>query len=181
MAKKKKPEHYIDNDEFLAAMVDFKKAVAEAEKTGTERPMVSNYIGECFLKLATHRAQQRNFRDYTFIGGMIMDGVENCLRYIDNFDPDISGNPFSYFTQIIYYSFLRRIAKEKKSLYIKLKATERANIFSETSDFNPHDVTTYNASDVALNEWAQRFVEDFETNVRKKKLEQKRKAKKKVK
>jgi DNA-directed RNA polymerase specialized sigma24 family protein len=62
-----------------------------------------------------------NFINYSYREEMISDGIENCLQYIDNFDPTKSNNPFAYFTQIIYYAFLRRIAKEKKQSYIKGK------------------------------------------------------------
>ncbi len=56
---------------------------------------------------------------------MICDGIENCVQYIHNFDPEKSKNPFAYFTQIIQYAFLRRIQKEKKQLEIKTKIIER--------------------------------------------------------
>ena len=52
---------------------------------------------------------------------MISDGIENCLQYMDNFDPEKSKNPFAYFTQIIYYAFIRRIQKEKKQQQVKQK------------------------------------------------------------
>jgi DNA-directed RNA polymerase specialized sigma24 family protein len=56
---------------------------------------------------------------------MISDGIENCVQYIHNFNPERSQNPFAYFTQIIHYAFLRRIQKEKKQLEIKNKIIER--------------------------------------------------------
>jgi hypothetical protein len=113
--------HYVNNADFLAAIVEMKKKVKEAEEKGLPKPQVSNYIGECILKIATHLSYKPNFINYSYRDDMILDGVENCIQYIDNFNPDKSNNPFAYFTQIIYYAFLRRIAKEKKQTYIKGK------------------------------------------------------------
>ena len=97
-----------------------------AKEAGNPRPRVTNYIGSCFLKIATHLSYKPNFVNYMFREDMICDGIENCLQYIDNFDPEKSKNPFAYFTQIIYYAFLRRIQKEKKQLEIKGKILERS-------------------------------------------------------
>lgn len=113
--------HYVNNKDFLAAIIEMKQKVKEAEEQGLPKPIVSNYIGECILKIATHLSYKPNFINYSYRDDMILDGVENCIQYIDNFNPDKSSNPFAYFTQIIYYAFLRRIAKEKKQSYIKGK------------------------------------------------------------
>jgi hypothetical protein len=111
--------HYVNNADFLAAIVVYREQVAHAKEHGLEKPMISNYIGECILKIGTHLSYKPNFINYSYREDMILDGVENCIQYIDNFDPAKSNNPFAYFTQIIYYAFLRRIAKEKKQSYIK--------------------------------------------------------------
>jgi hypothetical protein len=113
--------HYVNNSDFLKALVEYRAKVQEAKDNGSPKPQVSNYIGECILKIATHLSYKPNFINYSYREDMILDGVENCIQYIDNFNPDKSNNPFSYFTQIIYYAFLRRIAKEKKQSYIKGK------------------------------------------------------------
>lgn len=128
MAKSKaKPEHYVNNKEFLAAMVEFRKTVNEAEKLGKDKPRVPNYVGECFLKIANHLSYRPNFINYTYRDDMISDGIENCLQYLHNFNPDKSNNPFAYFTQIIYYAFIRRIQKEKKQTTIKQKMIAEGN------------------------------------------------------
>ena len=123
MTKKTKTqkEHYVNNKEFLAAMVEFKKARQHAEKNKLDKPPVTDYIGSCFLKIANHLSYRPNFINYTFRDDMISDGIENCLQYLDNFNPEKSNNPFAYFTQIIYYAFIRRIQKEKKQVTIKQK------------------------------------------------------------
>jgi len=125
MAAKK--EHYVNNKEFLAAMVEYKKSVNEAKKAGKDKPPVTDYIGSCFLKIANHLSYRPNFINYTFRDDMISDGIENCLQYLDNFNPETSSNPFAYFTQIIYYAFVRRIQKEKKQITIKQRMIAEAN------------------------------------------------------
>ena len=118
---KKKSEHYVNNKEFLAAMVEYKKTVDKAQKAGKKNPRVPDYVGECFLKIANHLSYRPNFINYTFRDDMISDGIENCLQYMRNFNPEKSNNPFAYFTQIIYYAFIRRIQKEKKQQDVKAK------------------------------------------------------------
>lgn len=122
---KKKTENYVNNKEFLEAITVYRKKALEAKEKGLPKPRVPNYIGECFLKIATHLSYKPNFVNYMFRDEMISDGIENCLQYIHNFDPEKSNNPFAYFTQVIYFAFLRRIAKEKKQLEIKTKILER--------------------------------------------------------
>ena len=121
---KAKGAHYVDNKEFLKAMVEFKGECKTAEENDQVQPAISNYIGECFLKIATHLSYRPNFINYTYRDEMISDGIENCLQYVANFNPEKSNNPFAYFTQIIYYAFLRRIAKEKKQTHVKNKMIE---------------------------------------------------------
>ena len=122
---RKKTEHYVNNKEFLEALIVYRTKVQEAKDQGLPKPRITNYIGECFLKIATHLSYKPNFVNYMFREDMISDGIENCVQYIHNFDPEKSKNPFAYFTQIIHYAFLRRIQKEKKQLDIKTKIIER--------------------------------------------------------
>ena len=121
MKKAKEKPHYVDNKKFLEAMIEYRDKCVKAEKQKKKKPEVTNYIGECFLKIANHLSYRPNFINYTFRDDMISDGIENCLQYMDNFNPDKSNNPFAYFTQIIYYAFIRRIQKEKKQIQIKSK------------------------------------------------------------
>jgi hypothetical protein len=122
---KKKPEHYVNNKELLEALIVYRTKLLDAKEKGLPKPRISNYLGECFLKIATHLSYKPNFVNYMFRDDMISDGIENCIQYIHNFDPEKSKNPFAYFTQIIHYAFLRRIQKEKKQLEIKTKIIER--------------------------------------------------------
>lgn len=122
---KNKEKHYVNNKDFCEALKQYRDACFEAEAEGDPRPPVPNYIGECFLKIANGLSYKPNFINYTYRDEMIGDGIENCLQYISNFDPDKSNNPFSYFTQIIYYAFIRRIQKEKKQTHVKHKLIEK--------------------------------------------------------
>lgn len=126
MAKRtKNSEHYVNNKEFLHALTEFKQSVQKAKLEEGTRPRIPRYIGECFLKIATHLSYKPNFVNYMFREDMVSDGIENCVQYIDNFDTN-RGNPFAYFTQIIWYAFLRRIEREKRQLDIKTKILEQS-------------------------------------------------------
>ena len=134
----KKKIHYVDNKKFLAAIIERKEQIKEAEGVGESKPQISNYLGECILKISNHLSYRPNFINYTYKEEMISDGIENSLQYIDNFDPEKSKNPFAYFTQIIYYAFIRRIAKEKKQQKIKERILLRSNI-QDMIIVQPHD------------------------------------------
>ena len=136
-----KAKHYVNNKEFLQAIIDWKEKVKDAESAGEEQPPVTDYIGECFMKIAQHLSFRPNFINYSYKEEMIGDGIENCLQYVNNFNPEKSKNPFSYFTQIIYYAFIRRIQKEKKQSHTKHKIIEKSMM--PTFDQNPLDDTNY--------------------------------------
>jgi DNA-directed RNA polymerase specialized sigma subunit len=173
MAKKKR--HYVNNKDFLDAMVLFRDKVIEASKKGKSRPRVPHYIGECLMKIAVNLSHKPNFSGYTYKEDMISDGIENCLQYIDNFDPEKSKNPFAYFTQIIYYAFLRRIAKEKKVLYTKLKYSEESYILNTNKSTQEGDDTEYTPPGKVSewsNEYVDNFIEQFEETKRKKRITQ---------
>ena len=145
----KKTIHYVNNKEFLQAIVERKTLIKEAESVGEPQHQISNYLGECILKIANHLSYRPNFINYTYREEMISDGIENCLQYIDRFDPAKSSNPFAYFTQIIYYAFVRRITKEKKQQMIKEKLLKESNIESRIA-VQAHD---------SESDYQQQFVE----------------------
>jgi len=142
MAKRKRSEHYVNNKEFLAALIRYREDIEIAEIRGNPRPVIPRYIGECFLKIATHLSFKPNFVNYMFKEDMISDGIENCVQYIRNFNPEKSQNPFAYFTQIIHYAFLRRIQKEKKQLEIKNKILEKTG-YDQVFDKDGSDDSNY--------------------------------------
>ena len=142
--------HYIDNKVFFSEMCKWKDLIKEADDLGEPRPPITTYIGECFMKIAEHLSFKTNFANYPYKEEMIGDAIENCIMYAHNFDASKSKNPFSYFTQITYYAFLRRIEKEKKQSYIKFKLLEsqddviiqkwyRENYFEKKDDMNIKD------------------------------------------
>ena len=159
MSTQRKPRMYVNNVDFLKALIDYK----ELCKINPEAP-IPNYIGECWLKIAEGLSHKPNFVSYTYRDEMISDGIENCLLYFNNFDPEISKNPFAYFTQIIYYAFLRRIERENDKLYVKYKSTEMMGILGD-HDFEGTD----NGKPFELYENISEFIEKYE----KKKLNKK--------
>lgn len=140
MATRKRSEHYINNKEFLENIIKYKNFLSQAQEEGkTKRDLlaesrefrkVHEYLGSCFKKIGDHLSHKPNFVNYMFKEDMISDGIENCVTYIKNFDPEKSKNPFAYFTQIIHFAFLRKIQKEKKQLEIKSRIIEKSG-FSE--------------------------------------------------
>ncbi len=118
--------HYVNNKQFSQSVVDYVTSVVEARKVEKDEPVITEYIGTCFLKIAEGLSHKPNFVGYTYREEMVMDAVENCIKAIMNYDIKKATrtglpNAFAYFTQITYYAFLRRIAKEKKQQEIKEK------------------------------------------------------------
>jgi hypothetical protein len=142
MKNKEEKKHYIDNKRFLQALTEHRTNVQRAKAEGLEKPQVSDYIGDCFIKIANHLAFKNNFINYSFREDMILDAIENCLIYMDNFDPQKSSNPFAYFTQITYYAFVRRIQKEKRHMQTKYRYIESLDL-SEILEHQDLDDTQY--------------------------------------
>ena len=143
MAKRKRSEHYVNNKEFLAALIRYQEDIEIARLQDKPKPVIPRYIGECFLKIANHLSFKPNFVNYMFKEDMISDGIENCVQYIHNFNPEKSRNPFAYFTQIIHYAFLRRIQREKRQLEIKNKILEKSGYSEVFDDSNKIDGDNY--------------------------------------
>lgn len=173
MAKAEK--HYVNNKDFLTAIVKYKAEVAAAEKKKQTKPPIPDYIGECFLKIATRLSYKPNFANYSYRDEMVSDGVENCLQYMLNFNTDKSDNPFGYFTQIISYAFLRRIDREKKQQYIRCKVAERANIQRTDYTQQSGDVRRRNIDQPMMDyENIQDFITTYESKQDKKKYQRKK-------
>jgi len=125
--------HYVNNADFSQAVVDYVSKINEAKANNEQLPVVPDYIAQCFLRIAEGLSHKSNFIRYTYREEMVMDAVENCLKAIENYDISAATrtgkpNAFAYFTQITWYAFLRRIAKEKKQQDIKLKYLTRSGI-----------------------------------------------------
>lgn len=163
-----KRRNYVNNPEFLEAIVKYKKLCQEAEDSGDDPPRVPNYIGECLYQIATRLATKPNFSGYTYKDEMISDGLENAIQALGNFNPEKSQNPFAYFTQIIWYAFLRRIDKEKKQLYIKHKVTESSVIHGTAVDKESGDAGDAMYIDLN-NDYMNDFVSTYEKRMESKK------------
>lgn len=155
--------HYINNKDFLKEMTAYRTAIRKAKRLGQPKPQIPRYVAECFMKIAENLSHKPNFISYTFRDEMIADAIENCVMYVDNFDPSKSSNPFAYFTQIVYYAFLRRIQKEKKQLYIKYKSTQTAGILDEF-ELNENEDGTFRQFELYDN--ISEFIDNWE-NARK--------------
>lgn len=132
MNKQEKP-HYVNNAQFSQAVVDYVTEANAAKEKGSKKPIVPDYVARCFLRIAEGLSHKANFVRYTYREEMVMDAVENCLKAINNYDIEAATrtgkpNAFAYFTQITWYAFLRRIAKEKKQQEIKMKYIANSGI-----------------------------------------------------
>ena len=172
----RKKQHYVDNEKFLVVMSDYREEYLQAKDNDTELPLIPDYAGECFLKIAERLSHRPNFINYAFREEMVSDGIENCVMYASNFNPEKSTNPFAYFTQIIYFAFLRRIEKEKKQLYIKYKTMEEYSSLEDHVDMgemgqSESQAVSSGASPLTVDKRAsiQEFIFAFEEKKRKKK------------
>jgi hypothetical protein len=160
--------HYINNKDFLQEMIKYRTAIRKAKRLGQPKPQIPTYVAKCFMMIAENLSHKPNFLSYTFRDEMVADAIENCVMYVDNFDPSKSSNPFAYFTQITYYAFLRRIQKEKKQLYVKYKSTETAGILDEF-ELNENEDGTFRQFELYEN--ISEFISNYE-NARKAKKAQ---------
>lgn len=119
--KRKSSNNYVDNTRFFEEILKYKKEVRKAKRLGLEEPRIPEYVGECIFKIAERLATKPCFINYSYKDEMISDGIENSILYFHDYDPKIGQNPFAYFTQVIYFAFLRRIKKEEKNRYIIYK------------------------------------------------------------
>ncbi len=181
---KRQNAHYVNNADFSLAVVEYVKKAEAAKSKKIEVPKVTNYIASCFLKIAEGLSHKANFIRYTYREEMVMDAVENCLKAISNYNLEAATrtgkpNAFAYFTQITWFAFLRRIAKEKKQQDIKLKYLTQSgveNFISENE--NADNTASYVASsfvDVLKNRIDKIKVKDEKIKTITKQIKKKRK------
>jgi len=166
----KKKKEYINNSDFVSALMEHKRHREFNKEHNMPAPQLSNYIGECFMKIAEGLSHTHKFINYSYREEMKADGIENCLMYYHNFDPLKSNNAFAYFTQIIYYAFLRRIAKEKKQLYVKYKATQQMGILDEMEFL---EMENGNSKQFEMYDNISEFIENYEVAKANKKVAKK--------
>jgi len=160
---KKNGIYYIDNKFFFEEMKKYKAAYALAQTENKTLPRIPNYIGECFFKIANKLSNRPNFINYSYKEEMIGDAIENCINYVNSFDPEKSNNPFAYFTQIVWNSFIHRIQKEKRQQYIKYKSMNNMIINNEhfVGDDNFYSISPENYENT------QKFIVTYEANIEK--------------
>jgi hypothetical protein len=159
--------YYVNNKDFFKELIAYRTAIRKAKRLGNPKPQIPHYVAECFMKIAENLSHKPNFLSYTFREEMVADAIENCVMYVDNFDPAKSSNPFAYFTQIVYYAFLRRIQKEKKQLYVKYKSTETAGILDEY-ELNENEDGTFRQFELYEN--ISEFIQNYENSRKAKKV-----------
>jgi len=182
--KKKKSKtsdaDYVDNQALYDALVEYRKKCKDAENSGRKKPKLTDYLGECILKIATRLSYRPNFANYPYREEMVSDAVLNCITYIDNFDPKKSTSPFGYLTQICWFSFVRIINKEKKEKYTQFKFAEQQN----NKDFHNWFNETYAGVDIGRKDFFGLTDSDMERFDEmcspKKKKRKKRKTKKNI-
>lgn len=169
---KRKKTHYVDNKKLYTVLLQYKNDRVNAEKNNLPKPAIPNYAGECIMHIANRLATKSNFANYPFREDMIGDGIENCITYFDNFDPERYANPFAYFTQIIYYAFIRKIQKEKRHLYVKQKTLLNSALFGMLEQSDAGDGEIHQIIDLD-NEYMMNLVNDFEAKLAEKKKKKK--------
>ena len=173
--KKKVSQNYINNSDFYDAIVDYKLKCDIARQDALPKPQISRYIGECFNKLAEGLSRRPNFFGYSYRDDMVFDGIENCLRYVENFNPEKTKNPFAYFTQILWWAFVRRIKKVKTQQYIKYKATEIYGVmdtaeYMESADGNIKQLEVYENQYEYIRKYEETELKKFEKTIKEKQV-----------
>lgn len=167
MTIKMKGNHYCNNAEFLKLIIQYKKDCRIAKRAGESKPKIPDILGKQLLLIAENLSHKPNFYGYPSREEMIGDGIENCIMYFDNFNPRKYKNPFAYFTQIIYYAFLRRIQKEKKQLFTKYKFAEHHGIMGNIEATENDDGSTIQQFEIYDN--LSEFIQNFENAKKRKK------------
>jgi hypothetical protein len=159
--------HYINNNELLKALNDYKESLDLAKLEGKPNPKIPEYIGECIMRLVDNLAKRSNFRGYSFVDEMKSDAIENIIKYINNYNPsNEKQNPFGYFSITAWRAFVRRIATEKKELYLKYKSVEKFGSIDENELF---DLDEEVLQQMPIYENLQEFIYEYEQTMEKKK------------
>lgn len=172
MKQKKVTVHYVDNKKFYEEILKYRAKITEAKELGKEEPRLPEYIGECIYKIAHKLSTMPKFINYSYRDEMISDGIENCIMYFKDYNPEIGQNPFAYFTQIIYYAFLRRIGKEEKNRYIIYKNYQE-NIVNLGQSENLIDADDNRVMPTQMYDNINEFMEKFERKEEEKKVKRK--------
>jgi hypothetical protein len=167
MIRKRKSINYINNADLYESMKIFKAERNLAVANGTQLPQIPNYVGQAIMLIANNLVRKGNFSGYSFRCEMVSDGIENCIQYLHNFNPDKSKNPFGYISLIISRAFIRRIEKEAKHSYIRHKLLVTKSPFFEAFDLDPSDMEAVSAE--MSNDKSSDIITNFETKLANKK------------
>lgn len=177
MQAKKKAVHYVDNQRFFKEIVEYRKRLQKAREEGIEDPRIPDYIGECIWKIAEKLSTKPCFINYSYRDEMVSDGIENCILYFKDYDPEIGQNPFAYFTQVIYYAFLRRISKEEKNRYVIYKNFQHNIVYGanqgEHDNLKLFDDNDKNLLPMSMYDNINDFMDRFEKKEEAKKVKRK--------
>ena len=168
-----KRNHYVNNADLLKSIEQYKSDCKDATRDGKSKPKIPDYIGRCIMLIAENLSHKPNLMSYSFRDEMVSDGIENCIMYFDNFDPKKSKNPFAYFTQIIYFAFIRRIHKEKKQLYVKYKSTEQIGVLDQYEQFEQDEAGSH-FKQFEMYDNISQFIQNYEISKNKKKQKPKK-------
>jgi DNA-directed RNA polymerase specialized sigma24 family protein len=160
--------HYVNNKTLLECIEKYQKQKTEAIQNNMPPPKIPEYFGEAIIQIATRFSRRSNFIGYSFRDEMISDAIEHALVAVDKFDPNKSSNPFSYITTMVYYSFIRRIAKEKRQSYIRSKLIQDMPI--DSFDIQDHDDTDFMNNYMAFIQSHQNFDDAQEKKLPKQKV-----------
>lgn len=103
-----KSGYYVKNKDLIVEVIKFKEDGAASEE-----------LGRMLLDIATKLSTKGSFIGYTWRQDMISEAVLTCIKYLKNFNPEKSNNPFSYVTQICKNSFIAYIKKQRNHKKIK--------------------------------------------------------------
>lgn len=167
-----KKVNYVDNQKFYQEILEYRRLCTEAKTNGKPEPRLSNYIGICIKSIAERLATKPQFINYSFREEMISDGIENSFLYFKDYDPNKGNNPFAYFTQVIYYAFIRRINKEEKNRYTMYKHFQESIIHQHDIGLLVDD-NENNLLPKKLYDNMNEFMRHFEEKEHKKKMKRK--------
>lgn len=158
--------HYVDNKKFLTEMAKHREAFLAAKERGEPAPQASRYICECIMKICENLSHKPRFLYYTYRDEMVLDGIEKCIKAVNNFDHTRFNNPFAYFTMIAYNAFWGRINLERDELYVKYKSTAMAGILDEY-ELNENEDGTFRQFELYQN--ISEYIDNYETHMSEKK------------
>lgn len=160
----KESSHYISNKDLYNEFVKWHEAIKLAEINNKPEPLAPNSIGKGILQIAENFSKKNNWRNnFKYKDELVGDAVLNCILYLKKFNVEKSQNPFSYFTQTCYYSFLKTIQREKIEDYVKHKSMLNSMLVAELQNLGGEEIDELVLAEFDYNqEGVDDFIKDFE-------------------